>query len=189
MKYYHYPVTVEQVSEWCSPDERSVFAAPFRWGDDWGVANGWMALRVRSFLDCDRECPEAVERIGRLPWDVLVNAMVPPGGEKWGNLDERRGGLWRGGEVRVWQRAMVHGKSRWVPWTLKRVTVGPYRRQVTQGMLQLVSKLPRAEVWLGDGPDGWLMFRFNGGYGLAKTFKEARPGGLWIWQPQDKLNL
>ena len=183
MKHFHYPVTAEQLRELCHPDPGHAFAEPFRWGDDWGVANGWLGLRVRTFLDCEWVSAEAVERIERLPWGRFEKVQ-----DDWGKLDDRRGGLWRHGESRVWQR-LQDGRA--VPWTLQRVNVGPGCVQVTRGMLQLVSKLPRAEVNLGPMGQEWLMVRFNGGEGFLKGFegKERRSTGLWLWQGQDDLGI
>lgn len=183
MKHFHFPLTADQVQAFAYPGGGDCFSAPFIWpaADGWGCASGWAALRVRTFIDCARADQAAVERIERLPWEFFERETKE---KDWGKLDDRRGGLWRHGEKRIWQQ-MAGG--RWVPRKLDRVNMGIQGVQVTVGLLQLVSKLPRAEVFTGLADPRWLFFRFNGGEGVVKAFEnqEKRPCGFWLWQPQD----
>lgn len=109
MKHYHYPVKVEDVREFAHPDPDDAFGDVFRWGEDWGVANGFLALRISSWLDCERECPEAVARIERLRWSFFD--LPTDGRRDWGKLDERRGGLWQRGALDFWGRGRSGGAA------------------------------------------------------------------------------
>lgn len=189
MKHFPYPITLEAVAEFCHPDPANVFGQPFRWGDDWAVANGFAVMRVRSFLDCDREAPEAVARIEALPWsffaprrdDELGTAGSRTDAKAWGKLDDKRPALWKHGKSPFWQQTAA---GAWFRRTLRRVEVGESGVQVTVPGLQLVSKLPRAEVFTGRTALPWCFFRFNGGEGMLRGFegKDRRPCGYWIFK-------
>lgn len=164
MKHFRYPIALEHAFEFCRPERRGCFIAPFKWGENWGAANGFLAIRIRTFLDCDRESPEAVSRVETLPWRFFLDEAKQADPKLWGKLDDRRGGLWRAGEREFWDRTARNSTRVTEP----RINVGAGMVQVTLPTVQLISKLPRAEVFTGHAD--MLFFRFNGGEGLAVPF-------------------
>lgn len=184
MKHYHYPVRVEDVREFSHPDPNDAFGDVFRWGEDWGVANGFLALRISSWLDCERDCPEAVERVERLRWSFFDH---PTEKADWGKLDDRRGGLWKRGEAKFWNQSQ---SGKWYRRTLRNIAVGDAGVRLTWATLQLISKLPRVEIYIRNaGHRDWAFFRFNGGTGIAMAVAEKAPQAIYsLWQrPDDRM--
>lgn len=143
------------------------YSQPFKWGEDVGVSNGWVALRIHTFIDCDRECPEAVTRIEKQRWSFF-DMNLPD--TNWGRLDDRRAGLWKFGPMSMWGKT---GSGKVYAKTLRRIRVGNVT-VVSQPILQFISKLPRAEVYTAGGYGEPLFFRFNGGEGIAAGLHDSR---------------
>lgn len=173
MRSFGYPLKLEHVLEFTRPDPTGCFAAPFKWGDGWGVANGFLALRVRTFLDCDRESPEAVKRVESLPWHFYELEEANRDPKSWGKLDDRRRAIWKRGELEFWDRTAPNTQRVKEP----RVAIGRSCATITLPALQLIAKLPRVEVFTGPA-DGGLFFRFNGGEGIAVPFPRHDRGEI-----------
>jgi len=180
-----HPVRVEALADFMHPDREHVFGQAFRWGRDHGVANGYLALRVETVLDCDRESPAAVARIEALPWEDSGPKMLRD--PEWKAMEERAPGLRNAGETRYWAK-MPGEAGEWYRRTLRRVNIR--RHQVCLAEAQLIARLPRAEVCL-DSPHGWLRFRFRGGVGLLRAFsgKLVRACDYTLWRAKNQSEL
>lgn len=179
MKHFHHPLTPEALDAFCSPAQDSCFAAP--WGSDGATyaANGYCVLRYdRDFAYTVNQ--EAASRIAPLPWRFHTSDALRA--TAWGELDRVRGGLWRDGLQEPFGTS-PDGKR--FAKIARRVLVGESYVCVPVPILQLISRLPRAEVYTGPLGAEWLLFRFNGGIGLAKGLK--RNAGYHIFKPKPGL--
>lgn len=160
---FPYPLPEYALGEFCSPVAGSVFDAPARVGSEIVAANGFLAIRAHRGGWIDSEFaearPEFVTRFGKLPWGRWDGL-----GDDWRTLDRQT--MMRRGEIGLW----LKGKPAPSPvWRVGNV-------QVRLSMLQLIARLPRAEVqWTGDR-DTPLFFRFSGGRGMV-----ARDERLALW--------
>ena len=179
MKNFTHPLTPEALAAFCSPATDSCFADP--WGVDGATyaANGYCVLCYeRDFAYTGNH--EAQSRIEALPWAFHHSATLRA--TAWGELDRVRGGLWRDGLLEPFGTS-PDGKR--FAKIARRVLVGESYVCVPVPILQLISRLPRAEVYTGPLGAEWLLFRFNGGIGLAKGLK--RTAGYHIFQPKPGL--
>lgn len=163
MRSFGYPLTTEHALEFCRPDPRGAFCAPFRWGEDFGAANGVVAIRIESYIEGAQDSPEAVARVAKLPWSAFPGLAKDT--KWWGALDDRRAAIWKRGELDYWDRTATRGSRR---VTEPRVGIGKSCMTIPLPLLQLIAKLPKVEVYTG--PANYLYFRFRGGQGIAVPF-------------------
>lgn len=158
MKSFPYPLPLHALDEFRHPAEASVFHRPAFHAGETLVGNGHIALRIRKghWFDEDHApaSPEFLERFDRLGWD-----FSPVDGGKWHLLDSVRGTLFRHAGIGFW----LNGKPAPTPL----VWIGD-RLRVRLSLLQLVSRLPRAEVCAQPHA---LLIRFSGGMGIAPRDK------------------
>lgn len=182
-KGFPYPLPVEALKEFCHPVEGHIMARPMRRGGEILAGNGYMAIIARRGNWIDAEFPEAapefLARLEKLRWGRLFEVMAKS--EAWDALDRLRGTLGRHGPLEVWNSGKIHACPIWrVRDSLVRLS-----------MLQLVARLPRAEVYTGPQalPEDGMMFRFSGGCGIVARDARLTHGTFEIFQPvADVLN-
>jgi hypothetical protein len=171
MKSHPYPLPAEALLDYCRPVAGHPFAAPLRHAGAILAANGYLALRATrgGWLDDDyaEASPEAAARLARLPWARLEHLCQQP---EWRRLSELGSELAARGALRLW--AADGGLAPSPVWAV--ADAGRIRLSV----LQLIARLPRAELWTGGG--GVLepvFFRFSGGAGIVPLEERlSRPG-------------
>jgi hypothetical protein len=166
-KAFPFPLPLDALRAFFHPLRGHVYADA-QWHEGEALAcNGWVALRAGKgrWVPGDfGPAPEAyLTRFFEMPWGSV------PTGKDWGLLDDVRGLLFRyeprgvfatGGKLAPCAGVRVGG-----------VAIIPL------SLLQLVSRLPRCEVWTGGlDPEVPLPLRFSGGVGLIwrGRFTEAK---------------
>lgn len=176
-KGFPFPLPESALAEFCHPLEASGLSIPMRMGDEIVAANGYMAIRCRRGAWIDAEFPEAWTdfraRVEKLRWKRLAHVME--NSEAWDALDRLRGTLGRHGHLGIWNGGRIQACPIW------RVRDAVVRLS----MLQLVARLPRAEVFTGpqDLPDDGMLFRFSGGCGIVARDARLTHGTFEIFQP------
>lgn len=177
---FRYPLPADALRMFCHPAARSGLSVPMRMGAEIVAANGYLAIRCNRGAWMDADFPEAwtdfKTRVEKLPW-ARWDALK----DDWRALDEVRGTLFRYAEIGVWldQRNVV-GKLAPSPvvWACGGIPV-------RLSMLQLISRLPRCEVYTGpcDRSDP-LWFRFSGGRGvIARDVKLTQAPAFTVFEP------
>ena len=175
---FPYPLPADALAEFCHPDECNILARPQRRNGEIMAGNGYMAILARrgNWMDSDfmEADPYFLERLEKLRWGRLFEVMAHS--EEWEALDKLRGLLGRHGPLAVWNAGRIHACPVWrVRDALVRLS-----------MLQLVARLPRAEVYVGppaSAEDG-LLFRFSGGCGIVARDGRLTHGTFKIFQPR-----
>lgn len=174
-KGFPFPLPESALAEFCHPDERHTLARPMRAGREILAGNGYMAIRCRKGNWIDREFPEAdryfLERFDKLPWHRFAELTAS---DAWDALDTVRGPMSRHGALAVWNGTKTQACPIW------RVR----DHVVRLSFLQLVARLPRAEVFTGPASraDG-MFFRFSGGVGIVANDARLTHGTFEIFQP------
>lgn len=166
---FGYPMTLAGLREFCHPGGGPL-SQPIQWGVDTVACNGWVVVRLETAVEKYEEHPEADRvrlRIEGAPWDRA--RLVPE--DAWRNLAERRATLLRYGS---WP-AFGLKRGKWNLRTLRMVGVGD-GFVTTEALLQMVARLPRAEIAVQTLGAGWLPFRFRGGTGMLWKVTAARLG-------------
>ena len=185
-----YPLPFEDLSLFCHPVAGHVFSRP-RLGAEREVlvANGHLALRCHrgSWLDTDflRADEEFLTRFhhAKLPWGI--HRSLPD--NEWRALDDVRGHIYRSAPVAPWRSASglhapVNGRTALSPTPVWRVgSASPVRLS----FLQLIARLPRCEVYIGEqGSGSPLLFRFGGGVGIIAENGGLREPSFSLYQPK-----
>lgn len=181
-KGFPFPLPESALAEFCHPAETSGLSVPMRMGNEIVAANGYMAIRCRRGAWIDAEFPEAwtdfSARVEKLPWARFETITKS---DAWDALDLLRGALGRHGPLAVWNGGKIHACPIWrVRDALVRLS-----------MLQLVARLPRAEVFTGPpaNADDGMFFRFSGGIGIVARDARLTHGTYEVFQPRaDVLN-
>lgn len=188
-KYFHFPLSYEDLMNFCHPREGHYYEFPFMFGNGVAACNGWIALSVDSYVDCELELNEAESRVKLLPWDAWKEGLDEQPAERWGVVDDRRGGKAVNGKDQFWEAVSL---TKWKANTGEdngwMVQVGHHQNIIPCPIMQLIGRLPRAEVYLRNYRDDLLPFRFNGGKGFAKCLDV--PATKWkLWQESRDLAL
>lgn len=153
-----FPLPHHALAEFCHPSPASPFHEPRQQGRETIVANGHLALRITkgNWFDSDippaEDAPEFLERIGKLDF------AAPFTSPHWQPLEDVAPRLFAHGSISLW----LNGKRAPSPVVF---VAGRFRARLA--VLQLVSRLPRAEIHTGPAdPSKPLWFRFSGGSGL-----------------------
>lgn len=149
-----YPLPLHALDEFVHPEDWHLFRHARRHDGEILAGNGYVALRASRGRWIDAEFPAAscefLGRFGKLPWQRWPDGRD----EEWRMMDDRRGDLFRNGEIALW----LQGKLAPTPvWLCN-------EKRVRLSLLQLMARLPRAEVFVGsqDAEDPvWI--RFSGG--------------------------
>lgn len=162
---FPYPVPRDAVEMFCHPADASGLSRAMRYDREILAANGYVAIRVERGGWLDREFPAAsaefLGRIGKLPW-----AAFPRECKKWQSLDMLAGKMGLRGGIGLWLNGRLAPTPIWLVGAVK----------VRLSILQLVARLPRAEVNWTDSRTSPLWFRFSGGMGAIA----ADPA---LWEP------
>lgn len=159
---FPYPLQLGALEEFCHPHPGHMLAAPHVSGTGREsvvfVGNTYIALRVSNglWMDSDFAPPPAgfLDRLEKLPWGRHGQLKDT----EWRALQDVRPFLFR--------RAPIS------PWLHHRVAPSPVWSLAEQHLvrlchLQLISRLPRCEVWCGEASRMEpLFFRFSSGAGI-----------------------
>jgi hypothetical protein len=173
---FPYPLPATALEEFRHPEDWHGLRHIVRHGDEVLAGNGYVAIRCERgrWLDADfREAPgQFLERFGKLPWHAF-----PRGCELWRPLAD---------VASVLNERAAHGL-----WLRGRLAPSPVWRVggvlVRLSMLQLVARLPRAEVNWTDHPESPLWFRFSGGHGLIARDARLTLESRAIFQPREDV--
>lgn len=154
---FRHPVPVEAIPYFLHPREGHELSQA-AWGRDAAlyVANGWVALRFFGFSAEFGPGPQAiVDRLRKLPWHSPMHENP----KAWRKLDDVTLDLFREGIFGPWHPERMAYRAD----PCARINHGALVPLVS---LQMISRLPRCEVYTTLNPGGPVAFRFNGGEGL-----------------------
>jgi hypothetical protein len=177
-----WPVSSDLLAPFCHPQSGHAFSLPFTINGTTYAANGWLALKLdkpepKSFRPHPN--PRAETRLaGILPEDWRPRgAPIDMDHERgWRRLDEKGGAIWKLGPIPFW----VKREGKWNAAPDPRVIVGC--RSIPLALIQLIARLPRAEIWTCNPLDCRMRgsravpFRFNGGCGVIANWKDGHAG-------------
>lgn len=174
---FKYPLPETALVEFSHPVPSHQFARPARHDGEIIAANGYVVLRAHRGAWMDRDFPEAsqeaLERLGKLPWGQWPRIA---GSAEWEPLDAQSG--------RIYDHAMIS------PFLLGKIAPSPVvcvaEVPVRLSLLQLVARLPRAEVYTGPSDrEHPLWFRFSGGRGCIARDPSLKSRFSWtIFAPR-----
>lgn len=164
---FGYPLPVEALGAFCHPEPWHALCRPVRSGTEVLAGNGYLALRVERGrwlpADFQQGSAEVLGRFGKIPWGTF-----PQASENWKALHEVEAQIFSHGEIHPWKESGL------APTPIWRVA---NEINVRLSFLQLVAKLPRAEVWVGSTSGvAPLWFRFSGGLGMIARERGIQPG-------------
>lgn len=171
-KSHPYPLPAHALETFRRPHPAHALHGIHRHDGELLVGNGYVAVRAHRGLWMPSEYPEAagefLERFGALPWE---RPLAGP----WRALDEASAALWRRGEIGMWDGDRLAASPVWlVVDTLVRLSV-----------LQLVARLPRAEVLVGNADrEDPMFFRFAGGRGIIARDRRLTQWSFHLWPPR-----
>ena len=174
---FGHPVPLEALGYFCHPSDGHLFSQP-AWGRDGKlyVSNCWVALRFFNFSAAFGEGPqEAVDRLLKQAWHSTRHEDP----KAWRKLDDMTLDIFKEGLFSPWQAETL--KYRADPCA--RINFGCLVPVVS---LQMVSRLPRCEIYTRLDREGPVPFRFNGGEGLiarlpARAEAVATPAMIHIF--------
>lgn len=205
---FTFPLPEAALPYFCHPTV-APFTSPVRLpSGPMAAASGWVALTVRRFHGFPEEYPEAstafVERFGSLPWHRFETLATR---EEWRLFDTVSGTLWRDPPLPLWHPAPATPRrpSQALPLItdhrspgtsprissdkLVRIHGGPL---VPLALLQLISRLPRAEIFLDPHltPTSPLFFRFSGdGLGIIPHHRHLTGARFELFKPKQASPL
>lgn len=171
-KPFGYPVPLEAFDAFCHPYARHIYHLPVLLPSGMlAAANGWMALKAERW---DGEAPDDATPPFLARWDE--NLKWGPrsrwqDSDDWLDLDRITGSLFRFGARPIWEKGGLR-------WHLRRhpaVRVGN-TAVVPLALLQLVARLPKAQIRHAADHRQPLPFRFNRGVGLIANHATALLG-------------
>lgn len=138
----------------------------WRYGDGLAACNGWAAIRCNRGMWLDKDHPEAtgetLRRLDALPWKHHSTLPATLG---WIPLDDHRGRI-MSRPLSLWQDK----ESKLSPSPIWLIAASA---RVRLSLLQLVARLPRAEIHPPGSPSSPMAFRFSGGTGFLAPMPEA----------------
>jgi hypothetical protein len=161
---FRHPVPPEALDYFCHPRHGHRYQHP-AWSDDGQlyVCNGWVALRFFHFApEFGGGPPAMVERLRALPWHA--GTYEKP--EAWRALDQVTLDIFKEGLFEPWHPQA--GSYRADPCA--RINHGALVPLVS---LQMISRLPRCEIYTAIDRGYPVPFRFNGGEGLIARLPAA----------------
>jgi hypothetical protein len=157
---FGHPLPVEVLPWFCHPLAGHDYEFP-AYGRDGKLycSNGFIAVRFFNFPSSFGLAPQTmVERIQRLSgWYRSPHEDA----KAWRKVDDCTGDLFREGIFPMWREH--EGKPRFRGDPAVEVNISTLVPAVS---LQLISRLPRCEIFTSPDRDSPLPFRFNGGEGL-----------------------
>ena len=162
---FRHPVPAEAVAFFCHPRAGHIYEKP-AWGRDGALyaSNGWLALRFFGFPASMGTGPQTVvDRLGKLPW----HSATYEDPKAWLMTDDCTLDLFRDGVFEMWRDAA--GGYRVDPAV--RINHGALVPAVS---LQLISRLPRCEIYTKLDREMPVPFRFRGGEGLLARLNSGQ---------------
>ncbi len=159
---FPHPLHIGTLEAFCHPAPGHLLSAPHVTGSgresEVLAGNGYLAIRVSRglWLDSDFAPPPAdfIPRFDSLPWARFTD-LNP---EEWRPLADVRTQLFRKASLSPWLGHRVAPSPVWIVAESHRVRLSH---------LQLISRLPRAEVWCGHATNSDPLFlRFTAGIGI-----------------------
>ena len=154
---FGHPVPAAAVEYFLHPKEGHLFGSP-AWGRDGKlyVANGWVALRFFNFpAEFGTGPMAAVDRLMKQPWHSARHEDAAA----WRRLDDVTLDIFKEGLLEPWHPARLAYRAD----PCARINFGALVPVVS---LQMISRLPRCEIYTALDRDQPVPFRFNGGEGL-----------------------
>jgi hypothetical protein len=171
VSFFPYPLQIGALESFCHPDPCHVYAKPAYHDGQALAGNGFILIRVSRglWMPSDFEAPPAgfMTRFQAAPWKAL-----DPESPEWRSLDEIKGDLFRFGQKGAWLNEKCAPSPVW------RVGGSFLARQTH---LQMIARLPRCEILLGQGP---LHFRFSGGIGILANDPKLKLSSFSVFAPQ-----
>jgi len=177
-KGFPFPLPRHALGEFCHPAAGSVFDRPrFHEGYTW-TGNTHLALKISkgNWMDGEIEsaedAPEFLKRIRKLDWNAPFDRP------EWSLLEEVAPRLFGRKAIGLW----LNGKTNASPVVM---VGGRFRARLS--VLQLVSRLPRVEVYTGPADrSAPLWLRFSGGCGVIARASslDNTPPAFAIFEPR-----
>jgi len=168
---FPYPLQVGTLEEFTHPAEAHAYHHPLPAGTVTYAANGYVALRCHSGMWTASDFPvpaaDALARLQALPWHVFDKVDDQC---EWRPLDDIKPLLLRYGSIHPWM------KGRPAP---SPVVMVAEKWRIRLSHLQLISRLPKAEILIG--PAYHIAFRFSGGTGLVPW--DEKISGMYGFSP------
>jgi hypothetical protein len=164
---FGHPVPALAIDYFCHPAEGHHYAQA-AWGRDGKVyaSNGWIAIRFFGFSAAFGPGPQTVvDRLGKHVWS---NTYENP--SAWRKLDDCTLDLFQEGVFENW-KAQENGRHLYRIDPCVRINHGTLVPLVS---LQLISRLPRCEIYTIIDRSESVRFRFNGGEGLIARLTHAQ---------------
>jgi len=163
---FRHPVHRDHLPYFVHPGGVPEFEAPFLHDGVVHCNNGWLAIRFHNMpTDGIEENAEASEKMAKVPWGDIAKCTDQ---DNWRPLHDARASLFKFGARPCWHRV----DDAFQPILRPLCWVGP-GRVADVGFLQLLSRLPRAEVWAWDvGRKLPVFVRFNGGEAILAPIQE-----------------
>jgi hypothetical protein len=162
---FRHPVPAEAVDYFCHPRAGHALEKP-AWGRDSNLyaSNGWVAVRFFGFPASMGTGPQTVvDRLQRLRW----HSATYEDPKAWRLMDDCTLDIFREGLFEMWKDE--RGAYRVDPPA--RINHGTLVPVVS---LQLISRLPRCEVYTTVDREMPVPFRFRGGEGLIARLSHAQ---------------
>ena len=164
---FGHPVPAEALPWFCHPEPGHIYHAPV-FGADGNLycSNGYIAVRFFNFTESfgtgGAAMLERLQGLGEWYRSPHEDATA------WRKLDDCTLDLFRDGVLPMWDASS--GKARYCVAPAVAVNA----RVVPAASLQLVSRLPRAEVFTAPERHLPVPFRFNGGEGLMARLSDKQ---------------
>jgi len=165
---FGYPVPALAIDYFCHPAEGHHYAQA-AWGRDGKLyaSNGWIAIRFFGFSAAFGPGPQTVvDRLRKHVWTQTYEDA-----SAWRMLDDCTLDLFRDGVFEPWKLEEDFGKSYYLIDPCVRINHGTLVPLVS---LQLISRLPRCEIYTSIDRSESVRFRFNGGEGLVARLNHAQ---------------
>lgn len=159
---FRFPLPAEALPYFCHPT-RQGFTEPVRHPDGRVyAASGFVCFRVSRFQGMPSDYPEAspefIKKVDALPWAKFLPDPNQPRAAEWRKMDDSRATIYSGGALPLWieerKKPPIYNRD-----TLVVTAGGPL---VPLAMLQLLARLPKAEVRMTYGYDVPLLVRCSG---------------------------
>lgn len=181
------PLTEAALPYFCHPTLEP-FRHPVRHPADGHIyaASGFVAVRFRTGRWFPQEFPDAspewLARVSTLPWQQLQPDPAALGTPDWRDMDRSRAAIYRDGPLPLWLPDLRLNRA-----PLVHTAGGPL---IPLALLQLLARLPRAEVRMTAGASSPLFIRFNGGEAIVPPLFKAGiypPSKFSLFPPQGMI--
>lgn len=163
---FHHPVPAAALDYFVHPRPGHHYAAP-AWGRDSKLycSNGYIAIRFFGFPSSFGRAPMTmVDRLLRLPWRSRSEFEKP---SDWRSIDDCTGDLFAPGVLPMW-------KSERGGFCVDPCVRLNHAALLPLASLQLISRLPKAEIYTVIARGQPIPFRFRGGEGLLATLSHTQ---------------